>query len=77
MRSVKEELTGLDTGGVSKPKTEPLNSSEDMKSSPMDTSQPSGITPVPSPAQLKPPRSKKSEYESQLAFSFYDNLESL
>ncbi|KAH3820866.1 hypothetical protein DPMN_122615, partial [Dreissena polymorpha] len=77
MRSVKEELTGLDTGGVSTPKTEPLDSSDDMKSNPMDTSKPSGTTPVTSPAQLKPPRSKKIFKPDKLRMALMSTLEKL
>ncbi|KAH3820867.1 hypothetical protein DPMN_122616 [Dreissena polymorpha] len=48
-----------------------------MKSNPMDTSKPSGTTPVTSPAQLKPPRSKKIFKPDKMRMALMSTLEKL
>lgn len=58
MTDIKQEVPSVDSGAVTTPKTEPTDSSEDIKPSPMETNQ-SGNTPVQSPAPPKP-KARKS-----------------
>lgn len=55
---MKQEIPSVDSAAVTTPKTEPTENSEDVKPSPMETSQSS--TPVQSPAPSKP-KARKSK----------------
>jgi hypothetical protein len=58
MMDIKQEIPSVDSGAVTTPKAEPTDGNDDVKPSPMDTSQTS-TTPVQSPAPQKP-RARKS-----------------
>lgn len=73
MMEIKQEIPSVDSGAVTTPKAEPSDGTDDVKPSPMDTSQTS-TTPVQSPAPQKP-RARKSIniilFDFMLADSFF------
>ncbi|KAL4229708.1 hypothetical protein ACF0H5_010096 [Mactra antiquata] len=71
---IKQEIPSVDSTAVSTPKTEPAEKSEDVKPSPMDSSQ--STTPVASPAPAKP-KARKIFKPDELRQALMPTLEKL
>ncbi|XP_052796528.1 histone lysine acetyltransferase CREBBP-like isoform X2 [Mya arenaria] len=71
---IKEEMSSVDSGSVTTPKAEPMDTGEDAKPSP--TSNATSSTPVQSPAPAKP-RSKKIFKPDELRQALMPTLEKL